>query len=505
MKLRLVSDFLPQLTRLPAWLMALVLGLFPLPGLQAQDTPEVSPLVYGSPVSGQISTRQPRLTFAFDGLRGEVISIHLQTTSGDLDPVLTLTDAAGGLLVSQDDSRGGRDITLEAITIPETNRYSIAVGRFGYRLGSTSGAFELSIERIGVSSASGSALRYGDSVINNITHMQPQVYYSFHAERGDIINVRMLRDSGDLDAYMQVVNSQALVVADNDDVVGSGSLNAVISSLLMEESGTYVIVATRYGEANGSSTGRFILTLEEASNSGLGNSAQAALPILFNDVQQGTLTEKDFTQYYTFDARQNDLITVRMSRLTGSVDSFVVLADADLIELASDDDGGGGQNAKIESFVIPRDGTYYILATRFDREQGTTVGTYQIELQTQGNAFDGVAEGVQRITYGTTISGHVDDQTPQVIFAFWGVKDDAITVSLNRGDGDLDPTLNILDQNQNILKEDDDSGGGQNARVARYILPYTGLYYLRATRFSGTDGNPNTQGSFILILARVFQ
>ena len=47
------------------------------------------------------------------------------------------------------------------------------------------------------------------------------------------------------------------------------------------------------------------------------------------------------------------------------------------------------------------------------------------------------------------------------------------------------------------------SGGGQNARIARYVLPKTGIYYVRAARFSGKDGNPNTHGSFVLVLAKL--
>jgi len=469
----------------------------------AQDEPETG-VLYGGLVSGQITNANPRAVYFFDGLRGEVISIRLETTNGNLDPVLTVLDASGQMIARADDSLGSRDVTIPALSIPASNRYYVVVGRFGYGLGSTTGGFDLSMERIGVSSASGSALRYGDSVINNISNMTPQLYYSFRAERGDIVNIKMQRNSGDLDAYLQVVDSSAFVIADNDDVPGSG-LDAEITNLVIEEAGTYIIKATRYGEAAGTSTGQFILTLEEAENSGFGNSPQTAIPVLVNQIQDGELTVPNFTQYYVFEAKQNDLITVRMDRVRGSVDAFLVLADANLQEIATDDDGGGGQNAKIDGFLIPADGTYYILATRFDREAGTTAGEYRLELQSLGNAFDGVPPDTQRISYGTTITGRIDEITPTVSFAFWGAEGDAITVSLNRGDGDLDPVVRILDSNGNVVAQDDDSGGGKNARVARYVLPRTGIYTIEAARFSGTDGDPNTRGSFILVLARVFR
>jgi hypothetical protein len=469
----------------------------------AQNEEQGSTLAYGGRVSGQINNSSPRALYYFDGLRGEVLSLSLSATSGSLDPVLAVLDANGRLVASVDDSKGSRDVKIEAFRVSQSGRYYIVVGRFGFNLGSTSGGYELDVERIGVSSDSGSALRYGDSVINNITNMTPQVYYSFRANEGDIINISMARDAGDLDAYLQVVDSNAFVIADNDDVPGSNSLDARISNLVIQKTGTYIIVATRYGEAAGTSTGRFILTLEEAQNSGIGNSSLTAM-----DIQSGTPIEDQLddttpAKYYRFTAKQNDLVSVKLSRLNGSLDSFLVLTNAGGQEIASDDDSGGGQNAALQNFVIPADGTYYIIATRADREQGKTVGRFKLEFQALGNAFDGVQPGVQRITYGTTITGRIDDTTPEVLYAFRGEAGDIVTLSMNRGDGDLDAQLSLLNSDQKQLVLDDDSGGGQNARIARYVLPKAGIYYVKAARFSGKDGNPNTRGSFILVLAKL--
>jgi hypothetical protein len=488
------------------WLIVLMLvGLSAVPVFAQDDSAnDETGVSYGGRISGQINNQTPRAVYYFDGLRGEVVSISLQATGGDLDPVLTVMDTSGNIIASQDDSRGSNNITLDALSIPQSSRYYVIIGRFGYALGSTSGGFDLDVERIGVSSASGSALRYGDSVINNITNMTPQVYYSFRAQRGDIVNIKMLHDSGDLDPYLQIVNSNAFVITDNDDVPGSG-LDAEINRLVIEDTGTYIIVATRYGQTAGTSTGRFILSLDEAQGSGLGNSPQTAIPILVGDTKEDSISDTESARYYVFDAKQNDLITAQMNRSNGNLDSFLAIADSNLQELASNDDNGSSQNAKIESFIIPADGQYYLIATRLDRDKGTTSGNYKLEFQSLGNAFDSVPVDAQRISYGTTVTGRIDEQTPQVLYAFYGVEGETITASVNRGDGDLDPVVEIMSGDQVSLASDDDSGGGQNARIARYKLPRTGLYYIRAARFSGSepDGNPNTRGSFILVLARL--
>jgi hypothetical protein len=490
------------------WMLICLLLLCAAP-LRAQDataTPDGSvALPYDAPIAGRLDDTTPRVVYALDGLRGEVVSIRLRATGGSLDPILTVLDSAGVPLAQRDDSLGGRDITLDSVRLPQTQRYFIIVGRFGYALGSTSGAYELLVERIGVSSESGSALRYGDSVINEISSTQPQLYYSFQARRGDLINISMQRISGDLDTYIQVVNSSARVIADNDDVPGSGSLDAALTGLLIEEDGTYVIVASRFGQAAGTSEGAFVLALEEARDSGVGNSFAIPFPLNLGDSIEGELSGEQFAQYYRFEARANDLVTIRMERLSGGVDAFLRLTDASGAELASNDDIEGSQNAAISEFLIPAAGTYVIVATRFQGEEGQTTGRYRLTVESSGNIEDQMPDDVTFIPYGSTITGRIDDEVPSVTFAFFGRAGEVITASINRGDGDLDPVLAILDEaGAEIVRNDDADETTRNARIEGYRLPETGVYYLQAGRYSGTTANPNTRGSFILTFAQRF-
>ncbi|MBZ0293343.1 MAG: hypothetical protein K8L99_12320 [Anaerolineae bacterium] len=484
----------------------LLLFLLAAPITSAQDE---SGIAYGSTLTGRLTDTDPRAVYYFEGLRGEVVSITMRVTDGDLDPVLTVLDNRGQLVATLDDSASDKTPVVEALTLPQTDRYYVVVGRFGYALGTTSGGYELAIQRVSVSSESGSQLRYGDSIINRITDMQPQLYYTFHADQGDIVNIRMRRVSGDLDPYLQVVQvrqGNAFVVADNDDLLGAATpFDAAIEGLVIEESDTYVVIASRYGQASGTSSGNFLLVIEEARNSGLGNSVRAPYPLQFGNTVEGELTDSQFVRYYRFDAEENDIISVRMERVGGRLDSFLVLADENLQELATDDDSGGGQNAFIAQYLVPTSGTYYIIATRFDRDNGTTSGNYRLQLQSLGNAFDGVPEGYPRMAYGSTITGYIDSQTQQVTYVFWGEEDDIISISMNRGDGNLDPVVTLLDADQQPLVSNDDGGGGQNARIAAYTIPSTGPYFIRAERYSGEPpGDPNTSGSFILVLARRF-
>lgn len=489
-------------------LLCALIVLMPHSTLAQEATPEPiagALISYGQAATGTINFETPRRVYAFEGLRGEVINIDLRVTRGDLDPVVTLVDETGALLASRDDGgftraeAGSRDLHLEAVRIPRSDRYYLVVGRFGYSLGSTAGDFALTLERIGVSSASGSALRYGDSVSNTITNANPAIYYTFQARRGDIISVQMLAISGDLDAFVQVVNSASIVIAENDDALG---LDAAINGLVIRDDGTYVIIATRFGQGAGRSSGSFVLTLESAAESGLGRRIDAALPLAYGDSIEGELTADTPAQFYTFDAQPDDVITIRMDRVGGDLDPLIALLNPQGNEIISDDDGGGGQNSLISGYTLPTGGRYTLVATRFERQSGRTTGRYTLTLESAGNAFADAAPGAERIAYGGTAAGRIDDSIPQQVFAFRGAAGDVVTVTMNRVDGDLDPFVSILDAQFRALVSDDDSGGDRNSRISSFTLPANGLYYVQASRYSGTDGNPNSAGGFVVALAR---
>ena len=458
---------------------------------------------YGLRVSGTLNDAEPRMVYTFTGLRGDVIAIDLTVTSGDLDPMLTLVDSVGTVVAQSDDGttagRGVRDLRLDSLHIPRSDQYSLIVGRFGYQLGTTSGAYSLAVDRIGVSSASGSALRYGDSVYNTITDSNPQVYYSFRATRGDVITIRMQRASGDLDPELLLVNSQSQVVADNDD--SPGSLDAAINGFIVREDGVYVVIASRFGQAAGRSKGAFVLSLASGADSGLGRTIEFSMPILPGVPTQGELTSSNSAHYYSFEGKRDEVVTIRMNRPSGALDSFLALLDPTRREITSDDDGGGGQNALIQRFVLPVDGTYTILATRFERAQGTSVGPYTLQLEISGSVFAGTQTDATRLEYGATVTGVITDATPGVLYAFVAQQGDRITVTMNRVDGNLDSRVAILNADQNPLTSDDDGGGNQNSRIEGFTVASTGVYYLLATRYNGTQGDPNTSGTYSLTLS----
>lgn len=482
---------------------ALLFGALGIAQAQQPTPPSSSSVQAGMLMSGTINARQPRHVYFFEGSRGEVIHFNLSVTRGDLDVMLALFDDTGQLVLLRDDISGSTANLSLTHNFERDGRYYVLVTRFGYGLGSTSGDFELRLERIGIIPEQGSTLRFDIPVINTISNTQPQVYYTFRGQRGDIINVDMVRSSGTLDPYLQIVDSQRFLLASNDDAPGQNTRNARIENLLIEEDGTYIIVATRYGQEAGDSAGTFVLTVTQSQDSGVGNSDRVPTLLDYNQASEGTLDNARYERYYAFEALRDDLITITMNQTSGRLDAYLVLTNAGLQPLIEDDDSGGGRNARISRYRIPADGRYFIIARRAGGPDGNSAGGYRLQLQYDGSAFDGVPLEVPRLLYGTAVSDAITEEDPSSLFAFWGVQGDIIRISMNRASGDLDPLLELLDSRGQRLLRDDDGSGSANALIDRYTLPYTGVYYILAKRYDGNLKPATTSGQFNLILSQI--
>lgn len=468
--------------------------------VMAQESAET--LNVGTLVTGTLDDGTPRIAYQLTASRGAIMRLRLLRVAGDLDPVLSIFDPSGALMLRRDDSQGTANVEV-VVTFPNNGNYLLNVGRFGYELGMTEGRYELSIERIGISSEEGSSLQYGISITNTITNTQPRLFYTFQANEGDIVNISMIRSSGTLDPYIQLLDPNRYEIAANDDADGS-TKNALIQNLLIERSGTYIIVASRYLEVAGDSAGSFVLRVDEARNSGLGNSQVAPASIIFNQTLVGALTPERYQQFYRFEGRRDQLVTITMQRtqFAGQLDAYLILRNAAAEILIEDDDGGNGSNARISDFRLPADGIYTIVATRFEGAEGETYGEYDLTLTDAGDAFGTVSESVPRLLYGTSVTDTISDDDPESLFAFYGIAGERVIIAMDTTSGNLDAVLELLDSQEVRMLRDDNSGFQDNARLDT-VLTYSGVHYIRATRYEGTRVGSATAGTYRLSLTRI--
>lgn len=93
---------------------------------------------------------------------------------------------------------------------------------------------------------------------------QDFVVYSFEAEANEIVTVGMTATSRNLDTLVQLIDPNGNLLAVSDDI--TGSTNSAISNQRIVQSGTYLVVATRYGKDIGGTEGEFTLVITESTS-----------------------------------------------------------------------------------------------------------------------------------------------------------------------------------------------------------------------------------------------
>ena len=107
------------------------------------------------------------------------------------------------------------------------------------------------------------------------------------------------------------------------------------------------------------------------------------IPVDYGQTVQGTIDDDNYEVHYTFDGRAGDVIAIDLQQVSGDFDAYLRLLDSSGAELTTNDDarsGDAGTNARIEDFSLPADGTYTIVATRFQGQMGTSSGEYSLSL-----------------------------------------------------------------------------------------------------------------------------
>jgi hypothetical protein len=337
-------------------------------------------LRYGDSVFGSVTADEPQVFYFLRAQRGDVINVTVRRISGDLDPRVDLATADGIVLVSNDDdpmAEGTLDAGIRNYTVLDTGVYLISATRFGDKAGDTEGSFVLQVTRtppedLGTRLEDARLIDYGETMSGEIDDDVPVRYFRFEARRGDVITVTLTADSGNLNPLLELADGQQVELTRNDD--SAGSRDARIAAFTLPETGTYYLLATRSRDRT---SGAFSLQMTGRP----GVAGGRALEIMYGATVSGLIEDGHSSEEYVFFGQQGDVIDLTMQRVSGDLDPLITLYDSDRKQIAFDDDSGGDQNAVIKGFSLPRDGMFFLVAQRYEREQGTTSGAYLLTLK----------------------------------------------------------------------------------------------------------------------------
>jgi hypothetical protein len=321
--------------------------------------------------------------------------------------------------------------------------------------------------------------------------------YTFSGTANQQVVIRMSSGQFDTLLFLMRPGETSLRPLDSNDPFQSdddgGGTNSLIS-VTLPTTGTYTIIANAFYPPNDpdgdGGSGSYTLSLappctpvQTSITPTVGGAVNVTGTFASTDC---TLDDGSFFDVYTFSGTAGQQVAVTMN---SSFDNFLFLVAPDGDELARDDDGGGGTNARIPAgsgFArLPQTGTYRIVA---NSALPNVTGSYTVSLAVAASPCPS-----SPISFGASVNDALAttdcrlpfDSSLMDVYTFNASAGQTVNITMNSTA--FDAFLFLLAPDGTVLASDDNGGGGTNARIPSSdtpgftgTLPTTGTYTIYA-------------------------
>ncbi len=230
----------------------------------------------------------------------------------------------------------------------------------------------------------------GQTVNGEINPAGERDIYYFEGSSGQEVTIEMTRSSGNLDPYIEMYRPNGSYLAYDDDGAGYPNARLVIR---LPDSGRYQIVARAYAS---SQTGAYTLRITAGTS---GRDTDDGRWLTHDRWLNAQINPSNDEDWYYFSGIAGRLISIRMNKSGGNLDSYLELYDSGGSRIAYDDDGGGWdtRNAWLVT-VLPRTGNYRVKARSYNNASS---GPYAIRLR----MVDANNYALNRPAYASSVEG----------------------------------------------------------------------------------------------------
>lgn len=308
-----------------------------------RPTPEIftsGAIRIGEPVEGRITDEIFVNTYAYEGRVGEVITIRMEAIGdGLLDTYVILSTVDGTVLAEDDDGGGSPGSSLiDGVEIPADGLYVISATRFQQELGSSSGAYRLTVTYTVDENAAREetvGINFGELIQGEVVPGQRTTLYRFYGEEGQRITaalrfrtgslplILILMDEDDRELARAAVGREARIVTSRE-----------IANFPLPISGDYTLRVARAPGAD--DPGQYTLALDDADPEAE-PAGTIARPLAYGETVYVGLTTESPDALFTFyaDAGAEAIITVEVLRgnvepvfaVNGAYGDDVIIAD----------------------------------------------------------------------------------------------------------------------------------------------------------------------------------
>lgn len=526
----------------------LILAASPVLAAPFRQGEDPAPLAYGQTVDGALTATEPSAFYAFNGALGDVVTVTMVATAGEIDPFLVLNDSSRNLLAT-DDNSGGDETARLTFVIPASGQYVVQATHSGGVVPDGGGAFTLNLTAStagqSIPDVQASPTPEAPPDVANGTEQAPagaitpespgDAPAELPTEQGDSIRLAEVQP-GDL--VHDTLDRQTAFRLYWFEGHAEGSVSITPEATSSDFQPLLVLYDSKFAELQrGALASGMVATLSADDlyflavslpdtrsaggtygftfgQTGLFALGRDALPIDYSQPQEGSIDAAVPVAAYRFQGNAGETVTVTMARTGGDLDSYVYLLNGEG-HVLNEDNNSGGQNGDAQvTYPLPADGDYVVVATRVGQENGTTSGSYRLTLTsdqvteaqptTSAPVLPPDYADLPQIGMGETVEGELDGTTYMDVYVFLGRQGEMITVDMESGNPDdangLDPLVVLLDDGRIPLAEHDDivEGENRNSHLV-FTLPRSAYYAIVATRFDQADGT--SEGPYTLTLS----
>lgn len=464
----------------------------------AADTTTEGQIAVGDSVTGALEIEGDVDWFAAELQQGESYAIDLEgapTGQGSLpDAFVHVFDENGNELATDDDGGTGFNSRL-IFEPPATATYYIAASAFS----SGTGSYTLSLDEftpppddVADDRSTEAQLALGEPVTGEIEIAGDSDWYAVDLQAGEsyVFDLEGTPTGGGTlqDTYLTLYDEAGNAIRENDD--GGESFEARLIAT-PGTTGRYYIAASGFGGSIGTYTLRGAAYEAPPDDHPADETTEGTLAI--GESVEGEIETSQDADWYAVELTggQGYAFSMEGSPTGGGSlsDSYLTLIDATGHEVAWDDDGGEGFNARLQ-YTPQSDGRFFIAASAF----GDSTGTYTLSLSDYVPPPDDYAgdTGTQgSIAPGESVTGEIGHENDEDWFAV--ELDSGVSYTIRQegtptGQGSLrDTYLRLYDDQGMLIDQNDDDGESLNSEIT-FTPAMTGTFYIGAGAFSSNTG-----------------
>jgi hypothetical protein len=396
---------------------------------------------YGQQAIGRLGNDTTFERITFDGKAGDVVGIASETTSGDLDTKLTLESSSGVVLATNDDF-DGTNAVISSVLLPADDTYTVTISRVGTATIGSSGNYNLIVNRlyqVSPTAAPKALIAYGQRVVGTLDATNSEARYTFTGNQNDEVRLQLIHQSDDALPILNIVDPANTVLATGQPTIGETR----IEPYRLPADGFYTIVIKRPADAKQPYTA-FALTLQ-VLNVPSGRTANGGV-LNLNDSVLGSFVPGNAAQYWLFDAKAGQVISVNLLKLNGDLNPSVILISPTGQGLATFGLTVRENSGALSQFTLPSDGIYSLLVVPSGPNQG---GQYRLTVQPNNNA----TAAPLALNAGQTVTGTIDASQPEQRWQVQGEAGQSLTARLLVTSGTLLPQIQLLSASGQVIAE----------------------------------------------------